>query len=110
MRAGNLRDPIKIHAISKTVNFLGEPVKSNVLLKSTRADVQWDNGDEKEQNSQLTPVQTVTFNIRFDLSIDETMLVEFRGAMYDIRFISHILREKTILKTTKRKPNGNSGS
>ena len=106
MRAGNLRDPIKIYTVTKTVNTLGEPVKSNVLLKSTRADVQWDSGDEKEQNSQLTPIQTITFNIRFDLSIDETMVIEFRGCLYDIRFISHILREKTIIKTTKRKQNG----
>ena len=106
MRAGNLRDPIKIYNVIGGPNDLGELRKFPAYLKSTRADVQWDNGDEKEQDYQLTVQQTVTFNIRFDLTINETMVIGFRGSWYDIRFISHIGREKTIIKTTKRKTDG----
>jgi SPP1 family predicted phage head-tail adaptor len=105
MMAGNLREPIKLFAITKEINNLGEPVKSNVFVKNIRSEVKYDSGQEKESDGQLTAQQIITFNMRYDSTIDETMLIEFRGNMYDIRYISHVLKYETILKTTKRKNN-----
>ena len=103
MRGGNLREPLKVYSITKTINSLGEPIRTNVLFKTVRGEIVYDNGEEKENNGQMTALQTITFNIRYDASITETMLIEFRGNLFDIRYISHIIKVKTIIKTTKRK-------
>lgn len=101
--AGRLREPLKLYGVTKTVNSLGEPVKTNVFIKNLRGEVKYDSGEEKESDGQLYAAQTITFRIRYDSNITETNLIEFRGSMYDIRFISHVLKFETILQTSKHK-------
>jgi len=103
MRAGNLREVINIYTYSQVTNELGEKVKSKVLFKTVRAERKNKGGKEIEVNEQLTPIQTVQFNIRFDDSIDETMVIEYLGKYYNIRYIEPIKKVITQLITSKSK-------
>ena len=101
--SGTLRESVKLYSIDRTVNSLGEPVKSNVFVKNIRVSVKYDNGTEKESDSQLMVQQVLTFSMRYDPTITETMVIEYLGKLYDIRFISHLLRVETYIKATKQK-------
>lgn len=103
MRAGSLNEKINIYNITKIANDLGEMVKTNVLFKSLRTNVVYDRGNEVENNGQLTPMQTVIFKIRYDMSIKEDMLVEYNGKFYNIRYIKSINKSITSIVTTKIK-------
>lgn len=103
MRAGNLRYLIEIFTQGKITNELGEVVKTPVLFKSVRSDIKYNSGKETEIDSQLTAIQKVIFEIRYDPAITETMTVKYAGHVYDIRYIEPVRREKTILTCTKNK-------
>ena len=62
-------------------------VKTNVLYKSVRSEVKYDGGKEAEKDGQLTPIQTITFNIRYNKEIKEDMIIEYRTKFYNIRYI-----------------------
>ena len=103
-KAGELKESIKIFTVNKISNDLGEMIRTNVLLKTVRCHVIYEKGDEVENNGQLTPIQTVTFNIRWDESIKEEMLIEYKTKLYNIRFIKPIrIQRITSIVTTKSK-------
>ena len=103
MRTGKMTETINIYTSSKTTNSLGEIIKTNVLHVKVRAEVVYKTGNEIESDGQLTPMQTVIFNIRYNPSIKEDMSIEHNGKFYNIRFINPIDKTVTSILTTKSK-------
>jgi SPP1 family predicted phage head-tail adaptor len=103
MRAGRLREKISIwREVVTTDTDYGSADSDYELFLNTRAEVMYLGGSELIQNSTVSNTINAVFTLRFREGIDETMQVEYRGNMYNIKYIEEN-RQKEYLKLTTTK-------
>ena len=103
MRAGKLNNVISLYSIVLTKNEFLEQVQSRQLIKTIRADIKYIGGKEIVNNEQLTPAQNILITIRYDNTIDETMVIGLDDKFYNIRYIEHFDKSATKITVTRIK-------
>lgn len=89
MITSQLTDKIIIKNSIITRDDYGENVRTFSTFKKVKAGVDFRSGKEIQIDSQLTAVKVIKFTMRYLPSLDESMLIEYDGELYDIRSIEH---------------------
>ena len=103
MIAGSRKERINILQLVKTRTASGSINETYIQFKKLSAEISYKTTSEKEVSSQLVASNIIKFKIRYRRDIDETMLVEFFGDNYDIRYIEHNKRIDTFITGERHK-------
>ena len=101
MLAGNLNRKITINRKVETRDSFGASKKTLEPFKTLKAQVIYKSGYEAEFSDQLKAINTIMFVVRYTKEIDETMVIDYEGQLYDIRFISHDGRTSTTMQAER---------
>lgn len=100
MRAGLLRETIKIEMPVTVKDDFGSSYTNWEDVVTTRTKVDYNSGDRQTPNNEIFHSQTVTFTIRHYHSVNESMRVIYKGKKYRILSIcSDTLKQSTTIKT-----------
>lgn len=84
MIAGRLNEVVKIFDAVETVNEYGERSIEYVERYTTRARVEFNNGNRGRENDEIVFNYFKTFNLRSYVPVSETSLIEWQGKRYRI--------------------------
>lgn len=87
MRAGGLRHPIAIQALTETTDEYKARIKTWTTMINTRADVLHRDGKAEMKNNEIFTSYTVDFRIRSYHKVKEDMRVLYNGVLYAIEAI-----------------------
>lgn len=89
MIAGRLNEQIKIYSPIKEINEYGERVETYKFTYTTRARVDYDNGNRSNENNEIVYNYGKTFNVRSYTQVKETCIIEWQGKRYRILTIEN---------------------
>ena len=84
INAGRLNEVVKIYNVESTINQYGERVEDYVLTKSTRAKVEYNTGNRRNQNDEIVFDYQKTFNFRSYAPVCDTSHLEWQGKQYRV--------------------------
>lgn len=98
MQAGLLTETINIYNPSITTNEYGETIQNYTKVYTTRAKVDYSGGRKNIENNEVFFDYTKTFHIRYYVTINENMLIEWQNKKYRILSIEELRKwnEKVI--------------
>ena len=92
MRAGRMRNIVKVYAPTVSTDSTGQETYSYKLYKTVYASYERDSFSKDEQGFiQASGHETVTFKLRYDSTISYNHRVEFNGVMYRVTAVDNFM-------------------
>lgn len=99
MRAGLLREVIRILSPVETKTEYGDTSIDWQVYNITRARVQHNSGSRNDDNNELQNTYHYTFTVRPNNRVNEKMVIEWNGNHYRIMSIDTTDRQKVLIET-----------
>lgn len=101
MIAGRLNEIIKIYKPQEVINEYGEREVEFVYSYTTRAKVEYNNGNRLNENNEIVFNYNKTFNVRSYVPVMETCQIEWQNNRYRILTLEHRREYNDILINTE---------
>lgn len=101
MIAGRLNEVVSIYSPTETVNEYGERETTYTKTYTTRAKVEYQSGNRRNENNEIVFDYTKRFNFRSYVPVKETSQIEWQGKMYRVLTVEHRREYNDIMVNTE---------